>query len=263
MFDGELSQLHFHLIDLIDILLVALVIYFALHLVRGTRAQQMLVGIAVLMAIYEFARYSGLLTLEWLFSQFFSFFVVIIVVLFQHEIRRGLMKVAINPLMLGNNSAMERMIEGLADSAVALTHRGWGALFVIEREIGLNHLIDPAVKMDAPLLPDVALALFCPKAPLHDGAVVIRQGDDGGRIVAARVLLPLAQASSLPGDFGTRHRAAVGLTEESDAIVVIVSEERADIHVADQQGLSKTLNRQQLVEHLRRKLRSAVLARSS
>ncbi len=263
MLTEQFSYLRFHFIDVIDIFLVSLVIYFALHLVRGTRAQQMLVGLVVLMGVYELARYTGLLTLEWLFSQFFSFFVVIVVVLFQHEIRRGLMKVAINPLVMGSNSAIDRMLEALADSAIALTHRGWGALFVIERDIGLNHLIDPAVKMDAPLCPDVALALFCPKAPLHDGAVVIRQGSDGGRIVAARVLLPLAQANTLPGDFGTRHRAAVGLTEESDALVVIVSEERTDIHVADQRGLSKALDRQQLIQHLRRELRSSLLLRRS
>ncbi|MDQ6975382.1 MAG: diadenylate cyclase [Mariprofundaceae bacterium] len=249
------DDLNFHFIDAVDIALVSLFVYFALRLIRGTRAEQMLVGLVVLMVVYALARYFNLLTLEWLFSQFFSFFVVIMVVLFQHEIRRGLMQVAINPLTSSSASAVESLVYSLADSALALTHRHWGALFVIERETGLNHLTDSAVKMDVPLTPDVALTLFCPKAPLHDGAIVLRQSNDGARVIAARVLLPLAQAHTLPGDFGTRHRAAVGLTEESDALVVIVSEERADIHVADQHGLSETLDRQALVDYLLRELR--------
>lgn len=252
------DDVNFHVIDGVDIALVSLFIYFALRLIRGTRAEQMLVGLVVLMVVYTLARYFNLLTLEWLFSQFFSFFVVIMVVLFQHEIRRGLMQVAINPLASSSTTSVERMVYALADSAVALTHRGWGALLVIERETGLNHLIDPAVKVDIPLNPDVALTLFCPKAPMHDGAIIVRQSSDGGRVIAARVLLPLAQAHALPGDFGTRHRAAVGLTEESDALVVIVSEERADIHIADQHGLSETLDRSALVDYLLRELRPAM-----
>lgn len=247
--------INFHWIDGVDIALVSLFVYFALRLIRGTRAEQMLVGLVVLMAVYALARYFDLLTLEWLFSQFFSFFVVIMVVLFQHEIRRGLMQVAINPLASSSTTAAQQMVYSVADSALALTHRHWGALLVIERETGLNHLIDNAVKVDIPLNPDVALTLFCPKAPMHDGAIVLRQSSDGARVVAARVLLPLAQAHALPGDFGTRHRAAVGLTEESDALVVIVSEERADIHVADQHGLSKALDHQALVDYLLSELR--------
>ncbi len=249
------DDVNFHWIDGVDIALVSLFVYFALRLIRGTRAEQMLVGLVVLMAVYALARYFDLLTLEWLFSQFFSFFVVIMVVLFQHEIRRGLMQVAINPLASSSATAAQQMVYSVADAAVALTHRHWGALFVIERETGLNHLIDNAVKVDIPLTPDVALTLFCPKAPMHDGAIVLRQSNDGARVVAARVLLPLAQAHALPGDFGTRHRAAVGLTEESDALVVIVSEERADIHVADQHGLSQALDREALVDYLLGELR--------
>lgn len=248
------SGFSFHLIDMLDIALVSVFVYFALRLIRGTRAQQMLLGLAVLIVVYELARYAGLLTLEWLFSQFLYFFVVIMVVLFQHEIRRGLMKVAFNPLFMTSNSTVEQMVDELVEASFALAARGWGALIVVERETGLNHLIDQAVKMDAPLCSDMAVTLFCPKTPLHDGAIVVRHGHDGYRVVAARVLLPLAQARSLPGDFGTRHRAAVGLTEESDALVVIVSEERSDIRVADQHGLSEIMGTHDLKTYLLREL---------
>jgi len=257
-FNTAFTHINVHAIDVVDIALVSLFVYFALRLVRGTRAEQMLVGLVVLMAVYALARYFSLLTLEWLFSQFFSFFIVIMVVLFQHEIRRGLMKVAFNPLSLSSSTSVEKMVNDLADSAVALTQRHWGALFVIERDTGLNHLIDPAVQLDIPLCPDTALTIFCPKAPLHDGAVVVRQSVDGGHMVAARVLLPLTQAHTLPGDYGTRHRAAVGLTEESDALVIVVSEERGQIHIASQQGLSEALDRRTLVASLLQELRPSV-----
>ncbi|MDQ6978989.1 MAG: diadenylate cyclase [Mariprofundaceae bacterium] len=252
------TYLNIHPVDVVDIALVSLFVYFALRLIRGTRAEQMLVGLLVLVVVYALARYFSLLTLEWLFSQFFSFFIVIMVVLFQHEIRRGLMQVAFNPLSLSSSSSVEKMIDDLADSAVALTHRHWGALFVIERDTGLNHLIEPAMQLDIPLCPDTALTVFCPKAPLHDGAVVVRQTADGGCMVAARVLLPLTQSHTLPGDYGTRHRAAVGLVEESDALVIVVSEERGQIHIANQDGLSEALDRRTLVALLLQELRPSV-----
>ena len=241
------------LLDMIDMSVVAVVIYFALRLMRGTRAEQMLIGLAVLFAIYEAARFFGLLTVEWIFSQFFSVFIVILVVLFQHEIRRGLMRVAVNPLS-PPSKPVETMVEHLVESAVALVHRGWGGLIVIERETGLKHLTESGVEMEAPLRADMIQTLFCPKAPMHDGAVVVKHGNHGACIVAARVLLPLAQANALPGGFGTRHRAAVGLTEESDALVIVVSEERAQMHLAEEGQLSKALDADGLKKELKQRL---------
>ena len=242
--------------DVIDIAVVAVVIYYVLRLIRGTRAVQMLIGLAMVVVVYELARIFGLFTVEWIFGQFFSVFIVILVVLFQHEIRRALMRVAVNPLSTVD-TPVNVLIDLLAESALALVHRGWGGLLVIERETGLRHLYESGVELDAPLRPDIVQALFCPEAPMHDGAIVIVPDGQGGRIRAARVLLPLAQVNAVAGIFGTRHRAAVGLTEESDALVIVVSEERGDIHLVREGNMGDSLNSGQLREALANHLQSA------
>ena len=233
----------FGLRDAVDIALVALVIYFVLRLIRGTRTVQMLSGLAVVLLVYELSRLFGLLTAEWLFGHFFSAFIVIVVILFQHDIRRALMRVAVNPLGSTSGADSESMaVTILAESSQALAHRNWGGLIVVERTTGLKHLYDSGVEMDMPLRPDVVLTLFCPEAPMHDGAIVVSQHPGGWRIVAARVLLPLARANAVGGEFGTRHRAAVGVSEESDALVIIASEETGDIRLAEDGRLSEALD---------------------
>jgi diadenylate cyclase len=249
----QLGGWQFGLRDLLDITLVAIVIYYALRLIRGTRAEQMLIGVAVVLVVYELARTFNLLTIEWIFSQFFSVFIVIMVVLFQHEIRRGLMRVAINPLASGA-SPRDVVVDLMVESTMSLVHREWGGLIVIERETGLKHLYDSGVEMDVALRPDVVQALFCPDAPMHDGALVVLMDERGARIVAARVLLPLAQADALAGGFGTRHRAAVGLSEESDALVLVVSEERGEVHLAEEGKLTGPLSSADLRRELEMRL---------
>lgn len=245
----QLGGWHFGLRDAIDIALVAIVVYYVLRMIRGTRAEQMLIGVAVVLVVYELARMFNLVTVEWIFSQFFSLFIVIMVVLFQHEIRRGLMRVAVNPLA-SSTSVKEVVVDLLVESAMSLVHRGWGGLIVVERETGLKHLYESGVEMDVALRPDVIQAIFCPEAPMHDGAVVSTIDARGGRIAAARVLLPLAQANALAGEFGTRHRAAIGLSEESDALVLVVSEERGEVHLAEEGKLSESLSSAELREEL-------------
>ncbi len=253
-----MNNWQFGVLDAIDIMVVAVVVYFFLRLVRGTRAVQMLIGIAIVVVAYEMARTFGLFTVEWMFGHFFSAFMVILVVLFQQEIRRALMRVGVNPLTTGNTPA-EAMLDILVESAFSLVHRGWGGLLVIERETGLRHLYESGVEMNAPLRPDMIQALFCPDAPMHDGAVIICHEAGGGRIMAARVLLPLAQATAVPGDFGTRHRAAVGLTEETDALVIVVSEERGDIHLVEEGRLGASLSSLELRDALEQHLSSMSL----
>jgi len=243
------------ILDVIDMLVVAVVVYFALRLIRGTRAEQMLIGLAVLFVVYKLALSFNLLTVEWIFSQFFSAFIVIFVVLFQSEIRRGLMHVAVNPWAPTSHS-LEDMVETLIASSQSLVKRKWGGTIVIERETGLKHLIESGVTMQAPLTPDVIQTLFCPYAPLHDGAVLVKNEPNGVCIIAARVLLPLAQANSLPGGFGTRHRSAVGVTEESDALVLVISEERGEIHLAQEGVLSPPLKGDALKSELLRHLKN-------
>ncbi len=237
--------------DALDILVVAVIVYFALRMIRGTRAVQMLIGLAIVVAAYFLARHFGLFTVEWIFGQFFSAFIIILVVLFQHEIRRALVRVAFNPLVASETSA-KALAYMLMESAGSLVERGWGGLIVVERETGLRHLYDTGVEMDAPLSPDIVQAFFCPDAPMHDGAIIVRQNEQGGRIRAARVILPLAQAKDVAGSFGTRHRAAVGLTEETDALVIVVSEERRDIHLVQEGRIGEALDGAQLYDRLMR-----------
>lgn len=241
-------------LDVLDILVVAVVVYFALRLIRGTRAEQMLIGLAVLFVVYKAARAFNLLTVEWIFSQFFSAFIVIFVVLFQNEIRRGLMHVAVNPWS-PTAHAVEDLVDALVASSQSLVRRKWGGTIVLERETGLKHLMESGVNMEAPLIPDVIQSIFCPHAPLHDGAIIVQNNSQGVCIRSVRVLLPLAQASSLPGDFGTRHRSAVGVTEESDALVLVISEERGEIHIAREGVLTPALKgnalRAELLRHLK------------
>ncbi|MDQ6963548.1 MAG: diadenylate cyclase [Mariprofundales bacterium] len=235
----------FGLLDAVDILLVTLFVYAVLRLIKGTRAEQMLLGLLVLVAIYGLASFFGLLTLEWVFDQFFSVFMVILVILFQSEIRSGLMRMARNPMQLHSGARLE-LVNALVGSAKILVERGWGGLIVIERTTGLRQVCVTGVEMDAKVDSDLIAALFCPAAPMHDGAVVVRLNERGGRIVAARVLLPLAQARAISGSFGTRHRAAVGVTEESDALVMVISEERRDIHLVAEGSMTGALSTDQL-----------------
>jgi len=231
----------FSFTDIVDIMVVAVVVYFFLRLIQGTRAVQMLIGVAMVVLTYQLAQVFGLFTVEWMFGHFFSAFMVILVVLFQQEIRRALMRVAINPLA-ANAGPVEGMVEAMVESSFALVHRGWGGLIVIERDTGLKHLFESGVVMDAPLRPDVIQALFCPDAPMHDGAVMVDRDERGGRVLAARVLLPLAQSNAVAGRYGTRHRAAVGLSEETDALVIVVSEETGDVHLAEAGQLGEALD---------------------
>ncbi|MDQ6999945.1 MAG: diadenylate cyclase [Mariprofundus sp.] len=245
----------FGVADIVDITVVAVVVYFFLRLIRGTRAVQMLIGVAIVVVTYQLARVFGLFTVEWMFGHFFSAFMVILVVLFQQEIRRALMRVAINPLS-GGNGPGKVLLDEMVESAFSLVHRGWGGLLVIERDTGLRHLFDSGVEMDAPLRPDIIQSLFCPDAPMHDGAVVISPDMAGGKIVAARVLLPLAQANAVPGNYGTRHRAAVGLTEETDALVIVVSEETGEVHLVEDGQMGDALSSRELHQALEQRLSS-------
>jgi len=250
-----MSGWQFGLSDVLDITVVAIVVYFFLRLIRGTRAVQMLIGVAMVVVVYQISQVFGLFTVEWIFGHFFSAFMVILVVLFQQEIRRALVRVAVNPLSSGSTPTVA-MLDELVESAFSLVHRGWGGLIVIERDTGLRHLFESGVEMNAPVRPDVIQAIFCPDAPMHDGAVIVCRDARGGRVVAARVLLPLAQVTALPGNFGTRHRAAVGLSEESDALVIVVSEERGDVHLVEEGQLGEALNSRELHQALERALSS-------
>ncbi len=212
--------------DLIDFMLVWLIVYYVLILVRRTGAVQILLGMGILAVFYVMSIWWELVALNWLLEKFFSNLFLITVILFQGEIRRALAHMGSNPLLTGLSSIKEaHVLEVIAKAAVSLAQNGVGALIVIEREINLDYFIEVGTELDAALSNEILMSIFQPSSPLHDGAVIIRQG----RTMAAGCFLPLTKNPELNKNLGTRHRAALGLTEETDALVIVVSEETRSV----------------------------------
>ena len=215
--------------DVLDIALVALVIYNLLLLIRGTRAVQMLLGIIFIAVAYYVAGLGKLLTLQAILANFLLVLPFAIIVLFQQEIRHALASFGRNPLWgLGAHRKVESTIKEMVLAATSLADRKTGALMVIQRLEGLRNHIENGVAIDAQVSYDLLINLFSPETPLHDGAVIIQQD----RIAAAACFLPLTLKSELSKDFGSRHRAALGISEEADALAVVVSEETGTISMA-------------------------------
>lgn len=213
--------------DSIDILLVTIGIYWLLLLIRGTRAIQVLVGLIVLIGLSLAAEVFQLPTVRLILQNFLGSAVLIIIVLFQHDIRRALARVGRGFFPTVSAQQESQMLEEIVRAAQSLVQKRVGALIVLERESALTDQIEAGRVIDSAVSADLLVALFLPVSPLHDGAVVVRDG----RVASAGCILPLAQRDNLPEGIGTRHRAAVGITEETDAVVVVVSEETAGISV--------------------------------
>jgi diadenylate cyclase len=212
--------------DLLDISIVAIILYRLLIILKGTKAAQMLFGLLLLLVASIVSRYVPLYTLSWLLQGFWTYIVIALIVLFQPEIRRGLAKMGAAPFLQGLASAAEvKGLEEIVRATVMLAERKIGALIVIERDMNLKEIEEFGSALDARVSKEIILSIFHPTSPIHDGAIIIR----GSRIVAAGCFLPLALTSSISRTLGTRHRAALGLTEETDAVVVIVSEETGGI----------------------------------
>ena len=215
-------------LDLLDILLVAFIIYRILLLIKGTRAVQMLLGLAVLLIVLVASQIGGLYTLNWILNNFLSSIILVIIVLFQHDIRRALIHVGRNPFFADLSIREEtRVIDELCKGCDVLSQNRLGALIVIERETGINDFLEVGVELDAKPSSDLLHSVFNHASPIHDGAVIIQ----GGRITRAGCFLPLTQNPDVNPRFGTRHRAAIGLTEQVDAVVIVVSEETRHISV--------------------------------
>lgn len=220
------QQLEFR--DLVDLILVWLVVYRALLLTKKSGAVQILSGMGVLAIAYFLSIWFELVTFNWILELFFSNLFLIVVILFQAEIRRALAQIGSNPFLLGSASIQARHnIEEVAQGAVQLAQRGVGALIVIEREIVLDYFIESGTEIDSSISAEVLNSIFAATSPLHDGAVLIR----AGRIYSAGNFLPLSQNSALDKNLGTRHRAAFGLAEQTDAIIVVISEENKSVGI--------------------------------
>lgn len=212
-----------------DVLLVSYVIYRVLLLIKGTTAVPMLVGLGMITIAFFASKWLGLQTFHWLVSQFLSYsFIFGIIVLFQNDIRRGLARLG-QGWSLGYDRAGEASrIEEVVQAAVKLARLRHGALIVMERTAELDDLVNTGVKLNADVSDELLLSIFHKGTPLHDGAVVISRG----RIAAAKCMLPLTANPTVGHELGTRHRSAIGLTEEVDAAVIVVSEERGKLSLA-------------------------------
>jgi diadenylate cyclase len=218
--------------DALDVALVSLLIYRVLVIFRGTRAVQMLVGLALLIGGALFARRLELPSLAWLFDNIWSFWVVALVVLFQPELRRALGRAGqgriVQRLVRASRHELAHVVREVVEAVEVLAPRHIGALIVLERGTGLRPYAELGVPLDAVVTADLLLSLFPSASPLHDGAALIQ----GTRIVAAGCFLPLSRNRELARAFGTRHRAALGVSEEADAVAVVVSEETGRVSLA-------------------------------
>lgn len=215
--------------DLIDIAIVSFIIYKIFILVKGTRAARMLIGVGVLLAVSVLSRFLELYTLDWLIQSFWTQIVLILIILFHPEIRKALAQMGETPILQRFTSAGEiKSIEEIVKASQALSNKKIGALIVFEREVSLSEYVEIGVPLDAKVTKELLLSIFHPTSPIHDGAVIIK----GNRVAAAGCFLPIKLGTGLSKTYGTRHRAAVGITEETDAVAVIISEETGSISLA-------------------------------
>ena len=212
--------------DALDIGIIAFVLYRLIHMIRGTRAMQMIIGLVVILLAYVSSQMFGLFTLNWVLDNFLGSIILVIIVIFQSDIRRALTQFGTAPLF-GGADRIERgqVLEEITKAVVSLATRRIGGLIVLEREVGLNEYIEVGTRLDARVTRELLESVFIPHSPMHDGALVIQKG----RVAAARCFLPLSVDPNLSQAFGTRHRAAVGLTEETDAVAIVISEEQGKI----------------------------------
>jgi diadenylate cyclase len=243
--------------DILDILIIAVVIYEFLKLIRGTRAVQMAVGSAVVVGLYFLSTAAPLQTVNWVIRNMVGYLVFAAIVLFQSDIRRALAHLGRTWLLRYVTSAEtdEEALEEIVTAAAQLADRRTGAIIAVEREIGLRNYVESGIPVDATITHDLLVSVFQPASPLHDGAVILQEN----RIAAASCFLPLTVNPQLSTELGTRHRAAIGLTEENDAVAVVVSEETGAISLAR----DGTIERGLTPERLHARLRTLVLQRQS
>jgi len=234
-----LSVTNFSVRDIIDISLVSYITYRFLALIRGTRGAQMTFGIMFLLLFYVVTYYYRLTAVQWLLSNLLTYIVFGIIVLYQNEIRRGLAGIGTTRL-LGHYRKKPgiKSYEEIILAATTLASKKIGGLIVIERDIGLRNYAESGIALDAVLTYDLLVTIFSPNTPLHDGAVIIQHN----RIIAAGCFLPLTLDPYLSKELGTRHRAAIGITEETDAVAIIVSEETGAISTAIEGEITRNID---------------------
>ncbi len=232
--------------DILDILVVAFVFYQVISIIRGTRSVQMVLGLLVLTFVYFMASVLDLATLMWLMKTFLSSIFLIVIIVFQQDIRRALTQVGKTPFQRSLD-VVEKDIDEIVRTAFYLSKRRIGALIVIERDSGMRDFVESGFEIDARLSKELLISLFMPASPLHDGGVIIKNG----RIKTAGAILPLTQNPYISKQYGTRHRAAIGLSEETDAVVIVVSEETQAVSLVQYGALTTVSDERTLSNSMR------------
>jgi diadenylate cyclase len=223
----------------IDIAIIAFIIYHVLLLIRGTRAAQMLTGILIVVAAFLLSSILPLTTLNWVMSKFYSSFIIIIIILFQDDIRHVLSRMGKKSFIPGTEALSSgQILDEITRAAASLAAKRIGALIVMERNIILARYVEVGTLLDARVSKELLMSIFHPSSPVHDGAAIIQRG----RIAAAGCFLPLTRDENLDPNWGTRHRAAIGISQETDAIVVLVSEEGASISLVVDGRVSRKMD---------------------
>jgi diadenylate cyclase len=227
------------IIDFIDVIIVAILIYNLLSLFKGTRAVRIISGFVIILGIFLMSDLCNLRTLNWLLRYFFIYAGLIIIILFQPELRHLLSTISRNPFLkiFSKPPRMQETLDDLVFALNAMAEKRIGGIILLEKYVGLRNYIEAGIRVDGLVSYDLLLSIFHPTSPLHDGAVIIR----GDRILAAACFLPLTLNPRLSRELGSRHRAAIGVSEESDAIALIVSEERGEISIAHQGKITKAI----------------------
>jgi diadenylate cyclase len=247
---------NFNIKDAIDIAIVSFVLYKVIMLIKGTRAVQLIKGLAVVLTATVVTGWLGFNTINWLLNQAMTVGLVALPIIFYPELRRALEQLGRGNFFKSTRflapKEFEQVVTELVKGIVALSKEKVGALIVIERETGLNEHIETGVPLDAIISSQLIINIFTLKTPLHDGATIIK----GNRIAAATCYLPLSENTDISKDLGTRHRAALGISEQSDAVVIIVSEETGVISLAKNGKLTRYLDEKTLREMLSKELRN-------
>jgi uncharacterized protein (TIGR00159 family) len=210
--------------DGIDIGIITFLVYRLLQILRGSRAMQMVTGLAMIMLAFVLSRALGFFTLNWILDNFLGSIILVIIVIFQSDIRRALTQVGAAPLFGAAERMVQRredVVEEITQAVMELAEQRVGGLVVLEREVGLSEYMEIGTRLDARVSRELIISVFLPHSPIHDGALVIQKG----RVTAVRCLLPLSTNPNLRNTWGTRHRAALGVTEETDAVAVVISEQ--------------------------------------
>ncbi|UCE05829.1 MAG: diadenylate cyclase CdaA [bacterium] len=228
------------LIDILDVAIISYILYKLYFFIRGSRAVQMFIGLILILVTSVFVQFLGLSGLNWIFENLRTIWLIAFVILFQPELRRILIYIGQMPLIrkLLKVTITRRMTEEIVKSAMELSKRGFGGLLVLVRNAGIKSIIETGQIIQAKVSAPLIVSIFNPRSPLHDGAIVI-QNDV---IEAAQCILPLSQNPAISSQYGTRHLAALGLSEESDAVIVVVSEETGKVSLAYEGTLNTDLD---------------------